>query len=148
VVNADTAGPKPAPPDYQESQPDNIVGYNSIRVPWHMGTDALLYGSTTAAVSYSDAKKWDACSKKVSGSNPQNVYPHIKLNCTAYSTSDQAEEAGDAVGPAAMAAGDQAWTNTLWNYLATNPFGDGYYGQTIKMLVYIVMAGDYWNPVA
>jgi endo-1,4-beta-D-glucanase Y len=148
VVNANTTSPKPAPANYQEDQPDNIVGYNSIRVPWHMGTDALLYGSTTAAVSYKDAKEWTTCSKKVSGSNPQKVYPHIKLNCTAQSTSDQAEEAGDSVGPAAMAAGDQAWTDTLWNYLATNPFGDGYFGQTIKMLVYIVMAGDYWNPVA
>jgi endo-1,4-beta-D-glucanase Y len=148
VVNANTTSPKPAPANYQEDQPDNIVGYNSIRVPWHMGTDALLYGSTTAAVALKDAKEWESCAKKVSGSNPQKIYPHIKLNCAAYSTDDQAEEAGDSVGPAAMAAGDQALTDTIWNYLATNPFGDGYFGQTIKMLVYIVMAGDYWNPVA
>ena len=47
-----------------------------------------------------------------------------------------------------MAAGDQAWTDAIWNELATNPFGDGYYGETIKMLVYIVMAGDYWNPAS
>jgi hypothetical protein len=47
-----------------------------------------------------------------------------------------------------MASGDQAWTDAIWNQLATNPFGDGYYGETIKMLVYIVMAGDYWNPGA
>ena len=32
--------------------------------------------------------------------------------------------------------------------LPRGPFGDGYYGQTIKMLVYLAMAGDYWNPVA
>ncbi|MFE9423297.1 glycosyl hydrolase family 8 [Kitasatospora sp. NPDC006697] len=143
VVGADTTSPKPAPANYQESQPDNIVGYNSIRVPWHLGTDALLYGDTTAQ---SVAAKESACLKKESGGNPQKVYPHTKLDCTAYSTSDQAEEAGDAVGPAAMAAGDQAWTDTLWNYLATNPFGDGYYGESIKTLVYLVMAGDYWAP--
>lgn len=148
VVNADTSSPKPAPANYQEDQPDNIVGYNSIRVPWHMGTDALLYGTSTASFAYSEAQKWSACAKKVSGGNPQNVYPHLNLNCTGYSTSDQAEEAGDAIGPSAMAAGDQAWTDTIWNYLSTNPFGDGYYGETIKMLVYIVMAGDYWNPAA
>ncbi|AUG75173.1 glycoside hydrolase [Kitasatospora sp. MMS16-BH015] len=145
VVGADTTGPKPAPANYQESQPDNIVGYNSIRVPWHLGTDALLYGSpTTLAV----AKKESACLKGESGGNPQKVYPHTKLDCTAYSTGDQAEEAGDSVGPAAMAAGDQAWTDTLWNYLGTNPFGDHYYGETIKTLVYLVMAGDYWSPTA
>ncbi|MEN3307010.1 MAG: hypothetical protein V7603_3212 [Micromonosporaceae bacterium] len=45
-----------------------------------------------------------------------------------------------------MAAGDQAWTDTIWRYLATNPFGDRYFGETIKMIVYIVMAGDYWAP--
>jgi endo-1,4-beta-D-glucanase Y len=148
VVNANTTSPKPAPADYQEDQPDNIVGYNSIRVPWHLGTDALLYGGTTAATSLAVAKKESSCLKSLSGGDPKKVYPHIKLNCSAYSTDDQAEEAGDAAGPAAMAAGDQSWTDTVWNYLPTNPFGDGYYGESIKTLVMIVMAGDYWNPVA
>ncbi|MFC9329212.1 glycosyl hydrolase family 8 [Kitasatospora sp. NPDC057015] len=146
VVNANTTSPKPAPANYQEGQPDNIVGYNSIRVPWHLGTDALLYGATTAAVSYNTAKLESACLKGESGADPQKVHPHTKLNCTPYSTGDGAEEAGDSVGPAAMAAGDQAWTDTIWKYLATNPFGDGYFGETIKTLVYVVMAGDYWNP--
>ena len=144
VVNANTTSPKPAPADYQESQPDNIVGYNSIRVPWHLGTDALLYGPSTQ--SYPTAKKESACLKKESGGNPENVYPHTKLDCTAYSKSDQAEEAGDSVGPAAMAAGDQTWTNAIWSQLGTNPFGDGYYGESIKMLVYVVMSGNYWKP--
>ena len=148
VVGADGSSPKPAPANYQEDQPDNIVGYNSIRVPWHMGTDALLNGSSTAAFELSEAQKWSACAKKVSGSNPGNVYPHLNLNCTAQSTSDVAEEAGDSIGPSAMAAGDQAWTDTIWNYLQTNPYGDGYYGETIKTLVMIVMAGDYWSPAS
>ncbi|MFC1430414.1 glycosyl hydrolase family 8 [Streptacidiphilus sp. N1-3] len=146
IRNANTTSPKPAAANFQEDQPDNIVGYNSIRVPWHLGTDALLYGSSTASASYATAKKESACLKGESGGNPQKVYPHTKLDCTPYSTSDQAEEAGDSVGPAAMAAGDQAWTDAIWNQLATNPFGDGYFGETIKTLVYIVMAGDYWNP--
>jgi len=73
VVNANTTSPKPAPANYQEDQPDNIVGYNSIRVPWHMGTDALLYGTSTASVSYKEAKKWSSCAKKVFGSDPQKV---------------------------------------------------------------------------
>ncbi|WP_042365383.1 glycosyl hydrolase family 8 [Streptacidiphilus neutrinimicus] len=146
VVGADGSSPKPAPANYQENQPDNIVGYNSIRVPWHMGTDALLNGSTTSAFELSEAQKWSACAKKVSGDNPANVYPHLNLNCTGYSTSDVAEEAGDSIGPAAMAAGDQAWTDKIWSYLQTNPYGDGYYGETIKTLVMIVMAGDYWSP--
>ncbi|MEY9845298.1 glycosyl hydrolase family 8 [Streptacidiphilus sp. MAP5-3] len=150
VIHADTTSPSPAPANYQEDQPDNIVGYNSIRVPWHLGTDALLYGSTTASVSYQTAKKESACTKSLSGGNPADVQPHIKLNCANANISNdtQAEEAGDSVGPAAMAAGDQAWTDAIWKQLATNPFGDAYYGETIKMIVYIVMAGDYWNPAA
>ncbi|MFC5910659.1 glycoside hydrolase, partial [Streptacidiphilus monticola] len=149
VVNANTTGPKPAPANYQEDQPDNIVGYNSIRVPWHLGTDALLYGPTTAATSFADAKKWSACAKKLSGGNPAKVQPHLKLSCANGNVSGdtQAEEAGDSVGPAAMAPGDQAWTDAIWKQLGSNPFGDGYYGETIKMLVYLVMSGNYWNPV-
>ncbi len=149
VVKANTTSPQPAPANYQEDQPDNIVGYNSIRVPWHMGTDALENGSSEElAIATKESNCLDSFAKGV----PANVWPHMNLNCTGRSTdgsgnSDtQAEEAGDSVGPAAMASGNQAWTDAIWNELATNPFGDGYYGETIKMLVYIVMAGDYWNP--
>jgi endo-1,4-beta-D-glucanase Y len=143
VVSANTTSPKPAPADYQESQPDNIVGYNSVRVPWHIGTDALLYGGS---VSIGVAKKESASYKSHAGSNPDKIYPHVKLDGTPTQTGDQCECANDPVGVAAMAAGDQAWTDKLWNFLATNPYGDTYYGETIKMLVYIVMAGDYWAP--
>jgi endo-1,4-beta-D-glucanase Y len=145
IVNANTTSPKPAPANYQENQPDNIVGYNSIRVPWHLGTDALLYGNP---VSLSIATHESNSYQTHSGGDPEKVYPHTNLDGTPHSTGDQAEEAGDSVGPSAMAAGDQAWTDTIWNYLATNPFGDGYFGETIKMLVYLVMAGDYWAPGA
>lgn len=150
VVNANTTTPKPAPANYQESQPDNIVGYNSIRVPWHLGTDALENGSSVASVAYGLAKKQSACTKQISGGNPANVQPHIKLNCANANISGdtQAEEAGDSVGPSAMAAGDQAWTDAIWKQAQGNPFGDAYYGETIRMLVLIVMAGDYWNPAA
>ncbi|MDQ2956942.1 MAG: glycosyl hydrolase family 8 [Actinomycetota bacterium] len=150
VVKANTTSPQPAPANYQEDQPDNIVGYNSIRVPWHMGTDALVNGSTVAAVAYGVAKKESACLKGLSGGKPANVHPHVNLNCTNYSGSsgdNSAEEAGDSIGPAAMASGDQAWTDAIWTQLASNPFGDTYYGETIKMIVYLIMAGDYWNPV-
>ncbi len=145
IVGANTTTPKPAPADYQENQPDNIVGYNSIRVPWHMGTDALLYGNP---VSLAVARHESASYKSHSGGDPKKVYPHTRLDGTPQNTGDVAEEAGDSVGPSAMAAGDQTWTNTIWNYLATNPFGDHYFGETIKMIVYIVMAGDYWSPTA
>jgi len=145
VVNANTTSPKPAPANYQENQPDNIVGYNSIRVPWHMGTDALVYGG---AVAKAVATKESNSYKSKSGGNPAKIYPHTKLDGTPTNTGDQSEVANDPVGVAAMAAGDQAWTDALWNYLATNPFEDTYYGETVKMLVYLVMAGDYWNPVA
>jgi endo-1,4-beta-D-glucanase Y len=145
VVGANGSSPKPAPADYQESQPDNIVGYNSVRVPWHMGTDALVYG---ASVSLGVAKKESASYKSHAGGDPAKIYPHTKLDGTPTSTDDQSEAANDPVGVAAMAAGDQAWTDKLWGFLATNPYGDTYYGETIKMLVYLVMAGDYWAPVS
>jgi endo-1,4-beta-D-glucanase Y len=143
VVGANGSSPKPAPADYQESQPDNIVGYNSVRVPWHVGTDALLYGGS---VSLGIAKKESASYKSHAGGDPAKIYPHTKLDGTPTQTGDQSEAANDPVGVAAMAAGDQAWTDKLWGFLASNPYDDTYYGETIKMLVYLVMAGDYWAP--
>jgi endo-1,4-beta-D-glucanase Y len=147
IINANTTSPDPAPASYQEDQPDNIVGYNSIRVPWHMGTDALLYGNS---VSLAVAKNETKCYTTISGGDPKKVQPHIKLSCANANVSGdtQAEEAGDSAGPSAMAAGNQSFTDAVWNELGTNPFGDGYFGETIKMIVYIVMAGDYWAPGA
>jgi endo-1,4-beta-D-glucanase Y len=145
VVKANTSSPKPAPADYQESQPDNIVGYNSVRVPWHLGTDALLYGGTVSAAT---ASKQSASYRSHANGSAAKIYPHTKLDGTPTNKDDQCECANDPVGVAAMAAGDQVWTDRLWGFLATNPYGDTYYGETIKMLVYLVMAGDYWSPVA
>jgi len=145
LIRANTRHPKPAPANYQENQPDDFVGYNSIRVPWHLGTDALLYGPDVAADSLHTAVLESACLKSFSGGNPGQVDPHLKLDCTPYGH-DDAEEAGDSAGPAAMAAGDQVWTDAIWRQLGANPFGEGYYGETVKMLVYLVMAGDYWCP--
>src|SRR6266540_4179882 len=129
--------------DDQEEQPDNIVGYNSVRVPWHLGTDALLYGSP---VSLAAAKKESASYESHAGGNPAKIYPHTKLDGTPVQKDDRCECANNPVGVAAMAAGDRAWTDALWRYLAGNPFDDTYYGETVKMLVYLVMAGDYWSP--
>lgn len=143
VVGANTTSPKPAPADYLENQPDNIVGYNSVRVPWHMGTDALLYGGKVAT---EVAKKESASYQSHSGADPAKIYPHTKLDGTPTNTSDQSEVAPNPVGVAAMVAGDQAWTDSLWKYLAGNPYGDTYYGETIKLLVYLVMSGNYWAP--
>jgi hypothetical protein len=108
-----------------------------------MGTDALVYG---ASVSLGVAKKESASYKSHSGSDPAKIYPHTKLDGTPTDTGDQSEVAGDPVGVAAMAAGDQAWTDKLWGFLASNPYDDTYYGETIKMLVYLVMSGNYWAP--
>ncbi len=95
-------------------------------MPWHPGTDALENGSTTTAVSYGLAKEESAGLDQASGGNPEDVHPHVNLNCTWRdtdgdgNTDTQAEEAGDAVGSAAMAAGNQAWTDAIWNELASN----------------------------
>src|SRR6266571_3507652 len=68
IVSANTTAPNPAPANYQENQPDNIVGYNSLRVPWHMGTDALLYGNP---VSLAVARHESASYKNHSGGDPK-----------------------------------------------------------------------------
>jgi len=69
-------------------------------------------------------------------------------------TDDQSEVAADPVGVVAMTAGDQAWTDnrrgptscgTSWPPTRTRRPD---YGETIKTLVYLMMAGDYWAPTS
>ncbi|WP_020664858.1 glycosyl hydrolase family 8 [Amycolatopsis benzoatilytica] len=143
VVGAGGSSPKPADPNKHEGPYDNIVSYNSVRVPWHMGTDALLYGGKVAT---DVAKKEAASYKSKSGGNPSKIYPTVKLDGTPTNTGDQSETAPNSVGPAAMVSGDQAFTDALWKFMATNPYDDAYYGETIKMLCYLVMSGNYWAP--
>lgn len=142
VVKANTKHPKPAPADYLGNQPANIVSYNSVRVPWHLGTDALLFGNR---LSTRVAARESASYRRHARGNPRRIRPQIRLDGTWYGR-DKSEAASAPVGVAAMAAGDQKWTNALWSFAQTNAYREAYYGETLRMLAVLVMAGDYWSP--
>jgi endo-1,4-beta-D-glucanase Y len=147
VIHANTSNPQPAPANYLESKYDGISSYNSLRVPWHMGTDALEFASS---VSLKEAQLLSASFKRAAGGSAGKIYPTNQLNGTPTDLSGgQCICATASVGPSAMAAGDQGWTDAIWSFMTSNanPYGDSYYGYTIRLLNEIVMASDYWNPV-
>ena len=44
---------------------------------------------------------------------------------------------------------NQTWLNDLWTYIVNAPidnFGNGYYGDVIKMYNMIIISGNYWVP--
>jgi len=141
VVANTVAGAQPAKTDYLEG-PDGTYAYISCRVPWHLGTDFLVSGDPRAKTA---AAKLSAWAKGKTGGNPKSIVDGYALNGTATGSGANNMAFVAPFGPAAMAGTDQAWLDALWSDISTTGGGD-YYGGSIKMLVMLIMSGNWFQP--
>ena len=144
VVNTDSA-PKPAPANFLEGASDGQYSYNSVRVPWHLGTDALTGGD---GASTSQAAKLSAWFRTKVGGDPAKIRSGYKLD-GASTVSYLDPEFVATLGPAAMVdTGGQAWLDAIWAYTAKAASGSSgiasYYGASLVLQNMIVMSGNYW----
>jgi hypothetical protein len=135
----DTAAP--AKTDYLEG-PDGSYAYNSCRVPWHLGTDYLATGDARAKTAAAKISNW---ARTKTGGNPKSFVDGYALSGTATGSGGNNMAFVAPLGPAAMAGTDQAWVDSLWNDIATTN-AQGYYGDSIKMLVMLTMSGNWFQP--
>lgn len=145
VVNTNTT-PKPAPSNFLEGSTDGQYSYNSVRVPWHLGTDAAVYGDTT---SKAQSQKMTAWFRTKTGDDPSKVVSGYKLDGTAV-VSYLDPEFVATLGPAAMGnAANQAWLDKIWNFTVAKAQGsaaNNYYSASLMLQAMIVMSGNYWAP--
>lgn len=145
VVNTNGT-PKPAPANYLESSTDGQYSYNAVRVPWHIGTDAVVYGD---AASKAQAEKITAWFRAKTGDTPSKVVSGYKLDGTAVVTYLDPEFVA-LLGPAAMTnPANQAWLDKIWTYTVAQSLGSAaksYYSASLMLQAMIVMSGNYWAP--
>ncbi len=145
VVNTNST-PKPAPANFLEGKTDGQYSYNAVRVPWHIGADAAVYGDAT---SKAQAQKITAWFRTKTGDDPTKVVSGYKLDGTATVTYLDPEFVAT-LGPAAMGnAANQAWLDKIWAYTVaqskTSAMND-YYAASLVLESMIVMSGNYWAP--
>lgn len=145
VVNTNTT-PKPAPANFLEGKTDGQYSYNAVRVPWHIGTDAVVYGDAT---SKAQAQKITAWFRTKTGDDPSKIVSGYKLDGTA-TVSYLDPEFVAMLGPAAMAdPSNQAWLDKIWSYTVAQSktsAAKDYYAASLMLQSMIVMSGNYWAP--
>lgn len=132
-----------------EGTRDETFSWNACRVPWRFGTDVVLSGNTELLP---QLQKMNEFFKSVSGRNPSLITTGYELDGTPTgSGSDMAFTAPllvSAMVPMADGSWDQAWLDTLWDYVVNNPLMENAdcYGNTIKLQAMIIASGNWWLP--
>jgi endoglucanase len=133
--------PQPAPPNFHENPTDGQYNYNAGRVPWRLGTDALLNNDP---VSLAQTRRIATWIFSAAGGDPQNIKAGYDLDGTPladYFTTFFVAP----MGVAAMTAPDQqTWLNDLYD--AVKDTHEDYYEDSVTLLCLLVMTGNYWDP--
>ena len=66
-----------APANFLEGKTDGQYSYNAVRVPWHIGADAVVYGDATSAA---QAQKITAWFRSKTGDDPSKIVSGYKLD--------------------------------------------------------------------
>jgi hypothetical protein len=135
--------PKPAPPNFLESPYDGDYYYNAGRVPWRIGTDALLNNDP---ISLEQTRKISAWAETAASGQPANIKPGYRLDGTPLPPDEDSTTFFIApLGVAAMTMPEQQdWLNALYDAVY-NQHTD-YYEDSVTLLCLLVMTGNYWDP--
>ncbi|WP_175404136.1 glycosyl hydrolase family 8 [Mucilaginibacter sp. PPCGB 2223] len=136
--------PVPAKPRFLESVYDGAYNYNACRVPWRVGTDAVLYGDKRALAMSAKINAWI---RQTTGGNPDNISAGYTL--AGNDIKGRYFEAMSFIAPFAVSAmaedKNQVWLNKLWDYINKFDLDDfDYYDNSIKMIGLLIISGNYW----
>ncbi|MBW7866178.1 MAG: beta-glucanase [Candidatus Hydrogenedentes bacterium] len=133
---------RPAPPGFLEKEWDGCYNFNAGRVPWRLGTDALLYGDPVSAAQVKKMADWVLVE---TAGNPHGIKPGYTLDGSPIASRNYFSTFFAApFGVAAMVAGQQEWLNAVYDAVRLQE--QGYYADTVTLQCLIVMTGNYWTP--
>jgi hypothetical protein len=132
-----------APPNFLEGPEDGDYSYNSCRVPWRLGSDAVLSGDPAAVAQLQAINAWLVVQ---TGGNGNLIEPGYELDGTPIWAHPwfTAVFAGP-FGVAAMFGGDQAWLDDIYTPVANAR--EGYFEDSVGLFSLLVMSGNWWEPV-
>jgi endoglucanase len=134
---------RPAGHDFLEGPHDDCYSYNSARVPWRIGTDAVVNGN---AVSIAQARKMSAWIEAAAAADPQCIGQGYSLAGRPLKDTDCFTTLFAApFGVAGMCNPDrQAWLNAVYDAVRTRH--EDYFEDSVNLLSLLVMTGNYWDP--
>ncbi|MFI6325583.1 glycosyl hydrolase family 8 [Nonomuraea sp. NPDC050556] len=143
VVNTNTT-PKPAPGQVLEDPNDGAYWWNSCRVPWRIGDDAVTSGD---AKSLAAARKLNTWIKAKTGGDPAKIAVGYKLDGTQIDSGSEAAFFAPFALAAMTDSGSQAWLDALWNRMVATPIDtSSYFSASIQLQVMITASHNHWVP--
>lgn len=133
----------PAPANFLENPTDGAYNYNAGRVPWRVGTDALLNDDELSRFIVQNISHWVEVSAE---GDPMKIRAGYELNGEPLPGSDYFTTFF--VAPMGVAAmndpAQQEWLNKIYDTVYTNH--NDYYEDSINLLCLLVMSGNFWSP--
>ncbi|MGW5685204.1 glycosyl hydrolase family 8 [Nonomuraea sp. NPDC003754] len=143
VVNTNTT-PKPASGKVLEHVNDGYYWWNSCRVPWRIGADAVTSGD---AKSLAAARKLNSWIRSKTGGDPGKIAIGYRLNGAQISSGSDAAFFAPFAVAAMTDSGSQAWLDSLWNKMVATPIdAESYFAASIQLQVMITVTGNHWVP--
>jgi putative cell wall-binding protein/endo-1,4-beta-D-glucanase Y len=144
VVGTDTATPEPAPDPFLESAFDGDFSWNACRTPWRLAADALVSGDTDTLAAADRMRNWVV---QATAGQPTAVRAGYELDGTPLVDYGALAYLAPMAAVAAPHRDAQAWVDRAWRDLREAPSG-GYYSDSIRMQVMLLLSANYWLPSA
>lgn len=139
------SNPRPAPPRFLEGAHDGDYYYNAGRVPWRIGSDALL-NATPESMEY--CRKLSRWASGHTDETPAKLHAGYRLNGAilkgggGFTTFFAAP-----IGVAAMLdPNGQTWLDAL--YASVRATREDYFEDSVNLLCMITMTGNLWDPTS
>lgn len=134
----------PARKGFLEREEDGYYLWNACRTPFRISLDYILTGDTRAINQLSTLNSWI---QSATSNNPANIKSGYKLDGTPLvSYGNLAFSAPFAVS-ATINASNQNWLNQLWTFTSSKPTTTNYFDNTLRLLCFIVISGNWWTPL-
>jgi len=147
----------PAPEFYLEAEFDGDYNWNSCRVPWRLPMDYIISGKIELYKQIQTMNEWI---KKETEMNPLSINPgYYIINGETGKQIIRDWEVTDMsyIAPFAVSAmvdeNNQEWLDNLWSCIISDEWENGipfeenpYYPNTLRMLMMIVVSGNWWAP--
>ena len=141
VSSIDAKGISPAAGHFLEGPNDGAYSYNAARVPWRIGTDALLSGDPVSMQQTRKLANWIATASK---GDPRQIRGGYHLDGTPLGNRFTTAFAAP-FGVALMTTPKhQQLLNKLYDVVYSAR--SDYYEDTVSLLSLLVMTGNFWSP--
>jgi len=136
--------PRPAHGEILESENDGKFWWNACRVPWRIGTDAVLSADPRSLAA---AAQLNTFARSASGDDPARIRAGYSLKGKALTDDLEPAFVVPFAVPAMLDRNGQHWIDAQWRYLTSTPVRpDAYYPATIGLQVMLVLTGNWWTP--